>query len=174
MGAKFEAIKHATSTGIMWHCENNLEQGSRIQVKGNIMSWDGMMIQLSNVSSVSTAPLDQLAFPMLSVLLIFVGIVGLKQELFFGVLLLVLGGAWIYGWYYINNKRKLNTILSIVMNSGSNLQFVISNKSFLDKVLQVLELIIIEGDIGKQNITINIKGNTISGNAKVLNDLNML
>ena len=60
------------------------------------------------------------------------------------------------------------------MNSGSNLQFVISNKSFLDKVLQVLELIIIEGDIGKQNITINIKGNTISGNAKVLNDLNML
>ncbi|MDE6365807.1 MAG: hypothetical protein K2L86_16380, partial [Lachnospiraceae bacterium] len=25
-------IKHATSTGIMWHCENNLEQGSRIQV----------------------------------------------------------------------------------------------------------------------------------------------
>lgn len=31
MGAKFEAIKHATSTGIMWHCENNLEQGSRIQ-----------------------------------------------------------------------------------------------------------------------------------------------
>ncbi len=32
MGAKFEAIKHATSTGIMWHCENNLEQGSRIQV----------------------------------------------------------------------------------------------------------------------------------------------
>lgn len=145
-----------------------------LKVKGNIMSWDGMMIQLSNVSSVSTAPLDQLAFPMLSVLLIFVGIVGLKQELFFGVLLLVLGGAWIYGWYYINNKRKLNTILSIVMNSGSNLQFVISNKNFLDKVLQVLELIIIEGDIGKQNITINIKGNTISGNAKVLNDLNML
>ena len=145
-----------------------------LKVKGNIMSWDGIMIQLSNVSSVSTAPLDQLAFPMLSVLLIFVGIVGLKQELFFGVLLLVLGGAWIYGWYYINNKRKLNTILSIVMNSGSNLQFVISNKSFLDKVLQVLELIIIEGDIGKQNITINIKGNTISGNAKVLNDLNML
>lgn len=74
-----------------------------LKVKGNIMSWDGMMIQLSNVSSVSTAPLDQLAFPMLSVLLIFVGIVGLKQELFFGVLLLVLGGAWIYGWYYINN-----------------------------------------------------------------------
>ena len=32
MGAKFEAIKHATNTGIMWHCENNLEQGSRIQV----------------------------------------------------------------------------------------------------------------------------------------------
>ncbi len=32
LGAKFEAIKHATSTGIMRHCENNLEQGSRIQV----------------------------------------------------------------------------------------------------------------------------------------------
>jgi len=32
LGAKFEAIKHATSTEIMRHCENNLEQGSRIQV----------------------------------------------------------------------------------------------------------------------------------------------
>lgn len=145
-----------------------------LKVKGNIMSWDGMMIQLSNVSCVSTAPLEQLAFPTLSLLIILAGILGIRQQPLFGILLLALGGTWIYGWYYFNNKRKSNTILSIVMNSGNNLQFVIDNKNFLNKVLQVLELIIIEGDIGKQNLIINIKGNKISGNARVLNDLNML
>ena len=36
LGAKLEAIKHATSTGIMRYCENNLEQGSRIQDVGNL------------------------------------------------------------------------------------------------------------------------------------------
>lgn len=46
MGAKFEAIKHATSTGIMWHCENNLEQGSRIQVLQNRLKedWKGLTL----------------------------------------------------------------------------------------------------------------------------------
>ena len=81
--------------------------------------------------------------------------------------------AWIYGWYYFNNQRKSNTILSIVLNSGNNLQFIIGNKSFLDKVLQVLEQIIINGGVGGQSVTINIRGNKISGNASVLNDLNL-
>ena len=59
------------------------------------------------------------------------------------------------------------------MNSGNNLQFIIGNKSFLDKVLQVLEQIIINGGVGGQSVTINIRGNKISGNASVLNDLNL-
>ena len=138
---------------------------SELLVKGNIMSWEGMMIQLSNVSCVSTAPVEEI--------ILIIGLVALTQKPIIGILLLAGGVAWIYGWYYFNNQRKSNTILSIVLNSGNNLQFIIGNKSFLDKVLQVLEQIIINGGVGGQSVTINIRGNKISGNASVLNDLNL-
>ena len=147
---------------------------SELLLKGNIMSWDGMMIQLSNISCVSTAPLEQMAFPILSILLIFAGLVGLKVNVLGGILFLAIGSGWIYAWYYVNEKRKSDTILSIAMNSGNNLQFIIKNKEFLQKVLHVLEEIIIHGGVGKQNVTINIRGNTITGNAQVLNDLDLL
>ncbi len=146
---------------------------SELLVKGNIMSWEGMMIQLSNVSCVSTAPVEEIAFPLFSIIILIIGLVALTQKPIIGILLLAGGVAWIYGWYYFNNQRKSNTILSIVLNSGNNLQFIIGNKSFLDKVLQVLEQIIINGGVGGQSVTINIRGNKISGNASVLNDLNL-
>lgn len=146
---------------------------SELLLKGNIMSWEGMMIQLSNISCVSTAPLEQTAFPMLSILLIFAGLVGLKVNVLGGILSLAIGCGWIYAWYYVNEKRKSDTILSIAMNSGNSLQFIIKNKEFLQKVLHVLEEIIIHGGVGKQNVTINIRGNTITGNAQVLNDMDL-
>ena len=59
------------------------------------------------------------------------------------------------------------------MNSGNSLQFLFTNQSFLVKVLHVLEQIIINGGVGKQNVVINIHGNTISGNANMLNDLKL-
>lgn len=144
-----------------------------LMIKGNIMSWEGMMIQLANVSCVSTTPVELIAFPVFSILILFVGILVLFQKPIIGLLLIVIGGGWIYGWYYYNNKRKLSTILRIVMNSGNTLQFIISNKIFLEQVLQVLEEIIINGGVGKQNVTINIRGNKITGNAQILNDLNL-
>lgn len=145
----------------------------KLLIKGNIMSWEGTMIQLSNVSCVSTEPLEQIEFPKLSILLLVAGFLGLKYNPLIGILLMIGGAAWIYAWYYYNNLRKLDTILNIIMNSGNNLRFIISNKSFLDNVLGVLEQIIIDGGVGgQQNVSINISECEITGNAKVLNDLN--
>jgi len=142
-------------------------------VKGNIMSWDGTMIQLSNVSCISTAPLVQVAFPLFSIAFLLMGLLTLKYNLIVSIILLGLGGVLIYNWYKTNEERKKNTILNIVMNSGNSLQFVINNRNFLDKVLKVLEQIIIDGGVGNQNVSINIQGCRITGNAKVLNDLNL-
>ena len=98
----------------------------------------------------------------------------LKNKSIIGVIFLAVGLAWIYyGWYRINEKRKLETILSVSMNSGMNLRFLFSNGVFLDDVLQVLEEIIIEGDIGEQNVSINIQGCEISGNASLLNNFKL-
>ena len=143
-------------------------------IKGNIMSWEGTMIQLSNVSCISTTPLVQIAFPIPSIALLLIGLLALVfKSWIVSIILLGIGIAWIYNWYKTNAERKKNTILNIIMNSGNNLQFIINNRNFLNKVLKVLEQIIIDGGVGKQNVSINIQGCRITGNAKVLNDLNL-
>lgn len=108
----------------------------RLWVKGNIMCWDGTMIQLSNVSCISTTPLVQIAFPLFSIVFLLLGLLSLGYNLIVGIILLGVGGVWIYNWYKTNEERKKDTILNIVMNSGNSLQFVINNKNFLDKVLK--------------------------------------
>lgn len=145
----------------------------QLLIKGNIMCWEGMMIQLSNVSCISTSTLELLAFPILAALLILGGFFMLSEYLVAAVMCIAGGIVWIFCWYYINSTRKANTILNIVMNSGNNLQFVIGNKVFLNKILQVLELIIIEGGTGEQKVFIDMKGSKISGNSQVLNNLNI-
>lgn len=143
-------------------------------VKGNIMCWDGMMIQMSNISCISTMPLAQAVFPLASVALILIGCFVFKYSMLFALALLGGACAWIYIWYRTNEERKTNTILNIVMNSGHQLQFMVSNKKFLNQILKVLERIIIDGGVGNQRVSINIEGCQITGNAKVLNDVNLV
>jgi len=145
----------------------------QLLIKGNIMSWHGTMIQLSNVSCISTEPFAQMAFPIYAIVLPLIGLLVLAFSIIVGIIFLGLGIAWIYAWYKTNEERKKNTILNVAMNSGNNLQFVIDNRDFLNKVLEVLEQIIIDGGVGKQNVAINIQGCKITGNAKVLNDLDL-
>ena len=59
------------------------------------------------------------------------------------------------------------------MNSGNNLCILFSNGSFLNDVLKVLEEVIIDGGVREQNVDINIHNCKISGNAHVLDNLNI-
>lgn len=140
-------------------------------LKGNIMCWDGMMIQLSNVSCISTMPLAQAAFPLPAIVIILLGLFAFKYSAVAALVLICGGGFWIYSWYRTNVERKKNTILNIVLNSGNQLQIIINNKDFLNKVLKVLEHIIIDGGVGNKKVAINIEGCQITGNASVLNDV---
>lgn len=142
-------------------------------IKGNIISWEGTMIQLSNVSCISTSPLELMEFPKLALLFLLGGLMSFRGSAIVGLVLLLAGGAWIYYWYSINEKRKSDTILNILMNSGNSLCFLVNNKKFLNEILEILKQIIIEGGVGKQNVSINLKGCEITGNAKVLNDFDI-
>lgn len=157
--------------------KENLQQKAidtpELFVKGNIMCWDGTMIQLSNISCISTAPLIQTAFPLLAIGLMLIGLVSFTFNAIIAIILLGAGALWIYFWYSENETRKRNTLLNIVMNSGNDFQFIVNNKAFLNEILRVLELIIIDGGVGQQNVSINMQGCQITGNAKVLNDLNL-
>ena len=49
--------------------------------------------------------------------------------------------------------------------------FLFQDQNFLDQVFKVLTTIMAEKDTGTHIIKVNINESTISGNAKILNDL---
>ncbi len=146
---------------------------SELIIEGNIMRWEGTMVQLSNISCISIQPLQLLGFPKYSLILLIIGVCLLKYYVLLGILLMVGGGAWIYAWNEMNVKRKSDTILTLNLNSGENLRFIFYKKDFLEDVLTVLEYIIINGGVGEKNISIDISGCNISGNASILNDIKL-
>lgn len=145
----------------------------QLTVKGNIMTWENTVIQLSNVSCIATYPLAKIPFPVWSLVLAVVGLLALKANLLLALGILLACSFWIAIWANRNENNKLKTYLNIVMNSGNTLSILFYDKEFMEKVLEVLELIIVDGGVGRANINIDIKGNSFSGNAKVLNDLNL-
>lgn len=108
----------------------NSIQTKKLLVKGNIMSWDNTMIQLANVSCLSTTPLEEIPFPKYSILLILVGLVMFKINVLVSLLALAAAGGWIYTWYNTNRKRSLQTVMSINMNSGMNFNLLFGDKGF--------------------------------------------
>lgn len=145
----------------------------QLVIKGNIMTWENTMLQLSNVSSISTYSLAGDSFPIRSIAVIVLGIICFTINALIAILLLIIGGVMIYNWYNNNERKKSETFLNIIMNSGNTISFMFNDKTFMRRVLTVLEQIIINGGIGNSNISINIKNNQFSGNAQVLNDLNI-
>lgn len=146
---------------------------SELRIKGNILCWYDTMIQLSNISYISTSPLELIEFPKYSILMIIAAILLFGINILVSVVLLVCAIVWIYRWFKINETRKYKTVLNICMNSGNNLCILFSSRSFLDDVLKVLEEIIIDGGVGEQNVDINIRDCNISGNAHVLDNLDI-
>lgn len=150
--------------------EKTIETPSLV-IKKNIMTWDNTMIQLSNVSLISAANIDRSPFPLLAVLAILVGLMLFDTSALLALILIAVGGVWIYFWYQENEKRKKGAILTIRMNSGHNLYFKFNDRSFLLKVVNVLEQIITDGNTSQ--VSINVSDCQISGDARFLNNLHI-
>ena len=135
------------------------------------MMWEDTMIQLSNVSYVSASNIATTVFPVWAALMILAGLLVISESVLVALVLIGLGGLWIYLWYQGNVQRKQGAILTIRMNSEHTLQFTFNNKAFLLEVLKVLENIIVDGT--DSQVSINISNSTISGNARVLENANL-
>lgn len=146
-------------------------QTEQLNITGNIMTWDGTMIQLSNVSYITTKKLRPAKFPWYILICWLVGLGLLRAIPMLGIIAITLGGVIFYLWIKENQDREQSTILTIRTNSGDELLFSFYDICFLDKILTVLEKIIIDGGIGSQNISIDLHGSQISGDAQVLNNL---
>lgn len=143
-----------------------------IVIKGNIMTWKNTMLQLSNVSSISTAQ-DIPTFPGASIALIVLGFllfnnfkyVEILQAV--GIILIIFGIVPIVVYAMAVSDHKY--YLSVTMNSGICYNLVVKDKKFLKKMLDVLEQIIIDGGVGNRNYTINIQNSTL-GDLSVMNN----
>lgn len=153
---------------------------SELLIRGNIMKWKGYTIQLSNVSCISTSHSELMEFPMSSVFLFISGCIICNIELLiessvaFGVMLMLGGLTWIAIWFMINKERAEEKVLTITLNSGSSFAFYVRNVGFLyNEIIPILEQIIIDGGVGNGNISINIDNCKFSGDAKILNKVNV-
>ena len=156
---------------------NRLSLGEKVintpslRIRKNIMMWGDTMIQLSNVSYVSASNIATTVFPVWAAVMILAGLLLISQSTLVALVLIGLGGLWLYLWYQRNEQRKRGAILTIRMNSGHTFQFTFNNKAFLLEVLKVLENIIVDGT--DSQVSINISNSTISGNARVLENANL-
>lgn len=142
-----------------------------LRIRKNIMMWEDTMIQLSNVSYVSASNIAATVFPVWAAIMILAGLLFISRSAAVALVLIALGGLWIYLWYRENEKKRQGAILTIRMNSGHIFQFIFKNKDFLLDVLHVLENIIVDGT--DSQVSINISNSTISGNARVLENANL-
>lgn len=144
-----------------------------IVIKGNIMTWENTMLQLSNVSSISTAK-DNPVFPTMSVVIMLLGVflassfkyVAILQTI--GVILLICGISLVLTYIVAIVDKKI--YLSVIMNSGVCYNLVVKDEKFLKSMLETLEQIIIDGGVGNRIYTINIQNSTLDGNVSIMNN----
>ena len=144
-----------------------------LNITRNIMMWDETMIQLSNVSSITTRQLNPIYVPWypIAVILFLLGL--LRTRSYSGRMMgfwMIVAGVVIAFWcYFMNLNRKEKIILTIQMNSGVNYYFMLKEKRVRNQLLAVLEKIIADGGVGNASISISVKDCTIRDNAQLFN-----
>ena len=138
-----------------------------LTIKGNVIQLPDMLIQLSNVSSISMSNLALKPTPIVPLLLILAAVLFFTVNREVSIIMMIIGGCWIIIWLLENLERSKARNLNIILNSGTILCIQIKDIEFLKKVFNVLKKILIHGGIEK-GVYINIKNSTIKG--EVLND----
>lgn len=139
---------------------NSIIYTPSMYIRKNIMIWENNMIQLSNISCISASNVDDLPLPAWAAVIMLVGLVMFTASALLAIVLLIVGGFALFQWYSKNQKRKEEAILTIRMNSGSNFYILFNDKTFLRRVLNVLENIIVNGNV-PGSVKIDIKDSNI-------------
>lgn len=153
---------------------NNREIATEyLKIHGNCMEFKDTILQLSNISLISTTNIDPEKFPLWSLALVFFGLLMILFTqgglVLLGLFLACCGGAVIYFWYTQTQKTKMLKRLTIVTNSGNFFSIVFNNQAFLDKVVHVLnEIISNPGHLS--DVSISIKDNTFTGGSSAIHD----
>ncbi|MPM44045.1 hypothetical protein SDC9_90723 [bioreactor metagenome] len=142
-----------------------------LYIEDNIMRWSDTIIQISNIAKVSTANIGTTPFPLLSVLVILLGMGAFNFSALLGIVLVGGGVAWEVIWYQQYEKEKTMQLLKISLNSGIHYTILFHNKKFLSEVFNRISDLISKPS-SQKNLTINVKDSTFGGNASVVGSAN--
>ncbi|MDO4168375.1 MAG: hypothetical protein Q4D45_00630 [Lachnospiraceae bacterium] len=150
--------------------KNNEIKTDKLEIYKNILEWEDSIIQLSNVSQVSTKPMELQDFPKWTIIVCIVGLCVCEMNPAISIIAWFIAGIGIWLWYSENERLKTRTILTLKLNAGNNVLFVFNNKEFLKRVWEVLKQIIADGNEREADVVINIKDNYLSDNAGIFKE----
>ncbi len=113
-----------------------------LKIHGNSIEFGDTVVQLSNVSLVSTEDVEHSAFPIWVLLGVLAGIVLLSVNFWIGILCVLVCGIILYGWYREVQQAKASKRLVIVTNAGKRFPIVFQDEGFLKNVLETIKELI--------------------------------
>ncbi len=128
----------------------------RLSIVGHLLRWDDVVIQISNISLISTSNLQQTPMPFWAIILIVFGVVLLPIIWWASLLCLALGILVIWAWYKETKKTEKYKYLNIQLNSGRMFSLLFENQEFLNQVLDVFANIFEDDNDQAQNRDIRI------------------
>ncbi|MBM6694879.1 hypothetical protein H9X87_08930 [Pseudoflavonifractor capillosus] len=149
--------------------KKNVIKTENLFISGHLLQWEDVIIQISNISLISTANWQQTPFPVLAILLVFAGLFLITIQVLLALLCIALGLVWVYLWYLEQQKTKDYKYLNIYLNSGRVFSLLFENTLFLDQVMKIFADIFEKGgDSVSGGIHIDIKNCTVDHQASLI------
>lgn len=141
------------------------------QVKGHLLQWENVAIQISNIALVTSSDVQPTQFPIWGLLIAVLGIALIPFMLPLGLVLLALSAFTFYVWYRENEKKKQQKFLYIQLNSGKSFALLFQSQEFLNQVLQTFSNIFADGGRTGNNYYFDLKNSRIDRNSSVIQNL---
>lgn len=147
---------------------------TQFQITGNLLQWDGVAIQISNISDFHAARVKRAMFPWWALALfaaaVYMGINRLGTipiRLALGIPAL-LGLIW---WGSTNERRSMQRILHIRLNSGGTYSILFESPRFLNEAMGILTGILKDGTAGSNNYFFDLKNCQIDNNSSLIHTM---
>ena len=138
-----------------------------LSIVGRLLRWEDTIIQIDNISLISTADFQQTSFPLWSLVLILIGLLLIRYSVFVGLICLAGGGLAIWFWNAEVQKTQSYKYLNIQLNSGRVFSLLFESDVFLKQVLDVFANIFEDNDLTDKNIYIDIRNCRIDDHSNV-------
>ena len=140
----------------------------KLLIQGHLLRWEDVVIQISNISLITSSDVITAQFPTWAGIMAVVGLALLGLVWYLGLILIAIAGFAIFSWYSSVQEAKNRKYLNILLNSGQTYSIMFQSKHFLNDVLQVFANIFEEGSAGGTNYYINIKDSKIDHNSSII------